>query len=1129
MPEYLSPGVYVEEIELGPKPIEGVSTSTAGMVGVTERGPSDVPVLVTSFPEFQRLFGGYLDPRDFPNTNPNNLSFLPHAVEGFFQNGGQRVYVVRVISQNAAEAGTTLMTQENPTAYASTLIGRASEGDEFLIVGSSFGLAGGETLRIDDGAVTEYLDLAAGAFPALTDRLVALRAPAYGSYARQAPVNQLPAFAVAAAPGDFPVTLAGAASAGSNRIRLSTLAPAGKNALVAGDILQLTDTPDIGQNEIVVVDAVPTAPGDTTITLRQRLAYGHAAGTGIDRVAEGAGPVARVLAQGVGSGAGLLLMTATTNFLPDTVVRIGGPPSTAPASYHFVAPFRAIALERPTYQAHAAAEPVTVLTLTDVAGPTHATPLAADVAAGATTIRVVDRSVFTTVGEWIHILGADDESNQVAALPVTPADEVVLHQPLRNAHSAGASVRQQTVATGARTTLLQSVPVDGPLLLLANNTAGAFDPTTTVQIGDAAATNWEFQILGAVQTPALLPLATPPAPAPPSRVTSGHDPATPVQLRAALFTARALDDGAWGNELRVIVEEEDPPAVQTTAAPAAPNSDVTLASTSGVEPGTLLELLDVSTQLTVAADRGDTEVDVPGGTGLAAGDRVRIGRAVPDYAQITIVTALPTGGDRLTLSDPLRHDQGVGSWLDRMDASGLPRLAKVQQRVGTNRARFDGAGLPFAITGAWTVRSREFKLTVQWVKRGRANVRTPGEERILDSETHRYLTLDDRHSRYIGKIIGSTTNPRRIWDRRPEGQSDYIRVEDPLTSQQTQDQIRPGPDLIYEVLPTGRRRSVGRPLIGGTDDTGGITDAVYQGVDNIDPLLRTGLFSLKNEEEISLVALPGRVSQFIQDALINHCELMRYRFAVLDSEPGADPNEGAALPEVQFQRQQFDSKYAALYYPWLRLRNPYPGNPALPGDVSIPPGGHVLGIYARSDVTRGVHKAPANEVIAGIRGLQRKLTKGEHDILNPSPVNINVLRDFREQFRGNRVWGARVITSDAEWKYVNVRRLFIYIERSLELGLQWVVFEPNDYDLWARVRRSISDFLTAVWRSGGLMGKTAEEAYFVRCDRTTMTQADIDNGRLIVVIGIAPVKPAEFVIIRIGQWQGGSSIEEGLA
>jgi phage tail sheath protein FI len=176
-----------------------------------------------------------------------------------------------------------------------------------------------------------------------------------------------------------------------------------------------------------------------------------------------------------------------------------------------------------------------------------------------------------------------------------------------------------------------------------------------------------------------------------------------------------------------------------------------------------------------------------------------------------------------------------------------------------------------------------------------------------------------------------------------------------------------------------------------------------------------------------------------------------------------------------------------------------------------------MGIYARTDVERGVHKAPANVVVRGVRDLQRKLNKAEHDVLNPSPTNVCVLRDFREEGRGLRVWGARCITSDTDWKYVNVRRLFIFLEQSLDEGTQWVVFEPNDAPLWARVRQSIAAFLTRVWRDGALQGATPEEAFFVKCDRTTMTQDDIDNGRLIVLVGVAPVKPAEFVIIRIFQ------------
>ena len=198
---------------------------------------------------------------------------------------------------------------------------------------------------------------------------------------------------------------------------------------------------------------------------------------------------------------------------------------------------------------------------------------------------------------------------------------------------------------------------------------------------------------------------------------------------------------------------------------------------------------------------------------------------------------------------------------------------------------------------------------------------------------------------------------------------------------------------------------------------------------------------------------------------------------------------------------------------------PVPGN-ARPTsrEYAIPPAGHVLGVYARTDIDRGVHKAPANEVVRGIVGLRRTVNKEQQDILNPYPVNINVIRDFRENNRGIRVYGGRVITSDSDWKYVNVRRLLIFIEASIERGLQWVVFEPNAEPLWARVRRVISNFLTVVWRNGALEGIKPEEAFFVKCDRTTMTQTDIDNGQLIVLVGVAPVKPAEFVIVRIGLW-----------
>jgi hypothetical protein len=270
-------------------------------------------------------------------------------------------------------------------------------------------------------------------------------------------------------------------------------------------------------------------------------------------------------------------------------------------------------------------------------------------------------------------------------------------------------------------------------------------------------------------------------------------------------------------------------------------------------------------------------------------------------------------------------------------------------------------------------------------------------------------------------------------------------------------------------------------------------------------------------DEVSILCVPDEANDTLDpadvltNAVIDQCERTRDRFAILSVPAGQG--------DVAQIRPPRDTTYGAVYYPWIRVVNPRNQDTLL-----IPPAGHVAGIYARTDIERGVHKAPANEVVRGIvtrdinsnRGpLEFKISKGQHDILNPR--GVNVIRDFRADGRGIRVWGARTMSSDALWRYVNVRRLFLFVEESIDEGTQWVVFEPNYEQTWAAVRRSITNFLVRVWRSGALVGATAEEAFFVKCDRTTMTQDDIDNGRLICLIGIAPVKPAEFVIFRISQ------------
>jgi uncharacterized protein len=286
--------------------------------------------------------------------------------------------------------------------------------------------------------------------------------------------------------------------------------------------------------------------------------------------------------------------------------------------------------------------------------------------------------------------------------------------------------------------------------------------------------------------------------------------------------------------------------------------------------------------------------------------------------------------------------------------------------------------------------------------------------------------------------------------------------------------------------------------------------------DNINVPAR-GLGALAEIDDIAIVAMPDTVNfddeasqKEAVDYLISHCERSRYRIAVVD------PPRESSISEVRRFRSQFDTKYAALYYPWLRIvdptQRPDPGMP--PPLLTIPPSGSVAGIYARSDIARGVHKAPANEVILGINDFETNVTYDRQSVLNPE--GINGLRFFKG--RARRVWGARTMSSDPEWKYVNVRRLFIYLEASIDKSTQWAVFEPNNQQLWGSVRQTIDDFLRSVWMTGALMGTKPEEAYFVRCDRSTMTQNDLDNGRLVCLIGVAPTYPAEFVIFRIGQW-----------
>ncbi|MGE5673332.1 MAG: phage tail sheath family protein [Mycobacterium leprae] len=305
-------------------------------------------------------------------------------------------------------------------------------------------------------------------------------------------------------------------------------------------------------------------------------------------------------------------------------------------------------------------------------------------------------------------------------------------------------------------------------------------------------------------------------------------------------------------------------------------------------------------------------------------------------------------------------------------------------------------------------------------------------------------------------------------------------------------------------------------LANGSDGVRPTADT-YKGQESVGA--RSGLCALEDLEDIAIVAAPGctyadGTGTYTTDALqvnsflISHAERMRYRIAVLDSV------NGQILSDVKEHRARFDSSHAALYYPWVRVMDPITRQ-----EIILPPSGFITGIYARNDVDHGVHKAPANEKIRSATGLEFNVNRAQQEVLNP--LGINCIRFFEGM--GYVVWGARTISSDPEWKYVNLRRYFAYLEHSIDAGTGWAVFMNNSEPLWAKTKQTVEDFLYNEWRSEHLMGTKPEEAFFVRCDRSTMTQNDIDNGRLICLIGVAPVRPAEFVVFRIGQWTANKS------
>jgi phage tail sheath protein FI len=1094
MPEYLAPDVYVEEVDTGSKPIEGVSTSTAAMVGVAERGPVNVPILVTSYGEYTRWFGDQLDPLLFVNPgNPQDLHcFLPHAVEGFFTNGGKRLYVTRVEARGALRSNFQLHDRGLANSSATSLLRAAAELSGDTLATSVYvvdidspvagALANNNHIRVGRGTESEYVDVAPAGVGAANH--VTLNFPLARSHAAASTIHEIARTVIATVPQPV-LDVAAPAGAATINVRVGAAGD-----IAVDQLLEIGNNPLSAEHRFVTAVAVVSAvaPIVLRVTLDSplHLAQGDPAvapppGINVTKIDPGPGlfDVANnTIDAGHDAGVGdravyLLPPLANFNTRADLVIfeRGGAAPPNGirPREARRLGSLSRLSLAFGAYDNYDAGSRISGVAVAAVGGPRALTAAAF---AGSNVVVLDNRvGVVASAGmvlqigaaapfEYAPIGGVPNRSTGLAA---PDAGQIELAYPLQGSYPLGtpaailqapAVLANRPISVGALATATRAtalVVTDGgdaavPDRYLLNDLVRVATPTGAFyfhQLAAAAAV--------ANARPIILtgPLARP------------HAAGSPVAERAPLIRVAALDTGAWGNRLRVSIADENPGLVSRTpvVAAIAPNR-LRLESAAGVEPGTILEIVD--------------------GTGTLA-------------ATIKIMAVERATGE---------------ATLD-------PALVLTGAQVAAINA----------VPRAFTARSREFSLIVRLLTAPDPSIPGSGDG-VLDLEAFRNLSLDPRHTRYIQTVVGDTAGPLRLSDRRPDGESWYVRVHDlaqdlpggppaaPPFRLTVLNGIRLGPEPLTDLLSDGREIAARHPLAGGGDAMAMLNDAAYIGTDNANPENRTGLFSLRNIEDISIVAAPGRTGTAMQNALINHCELARYRFAVLDAQ--RPPHD--AIADVINQRQQYDTKYAAIYHPWLLIPPPFPASASQAEEYPIPPSGHMLGVYARTDIERGVHKAPANEVVRGIVGLQRLINKGEHDILNPYPININVIRDFRSNSRGIRVYGGRVITSDSDWKYVNVRRLLIFIEASINRGLQWVVFEPNAEPLWARVTRSISNFLTLVWRNGALEGTKVEEAYFVKCDRTTMTQTDIDSGRLICMVGVAPVKPAEFVIVRIGLW-----------
>ncbi|EXI67908.1 MAG: major tail sheath protein [Candidatus Accumulibacter adjunctus] len=998
MPEYLAPGVYVEETSYRAKSIEGVSTTTTGFVGPTRYGPIDMePEIVTSLGDFERVYGDG-QPLEFAGGRMHN--YLWHAVRAFFEEGGRRLYVARTfLPLRDAGASSVPPLAADGRSFVKLPSEETPEDDAVFVKARFPGAAGDQRVSFRLGFGGNVLARrndeksdgpGKGTVRGLTEfDLVGIFGPSFRP--SQAPLP--PSIEVLR---DALRALAATDSARAKMLASSNVESAAgiaarDAAAAAASARTLNELEDVvSAREAALLQAQRALESDNAEAIAATSAKELAVAA--KKVADNAKKAAEDAATAQGAATGDAAKKATKSA-----------------------------------DAAGATEKALPAALKDGALPEEI-KLATDAADSGKTLADAAKEAADVVVETLPVDATQPEKD-AANTAAAKADESARAakatvDTLATALKPAATPEQKTAATkaakeGKEIADAAKVLADNVVTLLASGTLLA-------KVNDAAA--------AATKANELFEAAKKRGEAATKAIQDGEDAVAAITKDpdGLLAEARQARDAAktQADIARDTAATSSQHALAVTKA---------LEELTGIAAGTAVGRLYLARYNELAK-----RWEFHDSSGVAAFGEHQLDPDPKTGHKVCVATVTVT-----VVAAGHPASQWAGLPLDpRHNQAGEPDhlLARLGEKPGTLAA---ARSLPVTIT------------------LGKNLLDAAGQPRA-DGIALARLLFDE-----IPDIKNNDNIPREPFETRLN-------------------ELKGGND--------GQRPE----------------GAEYEGKGDETAIGKTGLKLLEDLEDISIVAAPGitfgmehenwrPVAQTINGQLLGHCERMRYRVAILDS------GDGQSIGDVRSMRAKIDSArgHAALYYPWVRVLDPITRQ-----EINLPPSGFVAGIYARNDVDRAVYKAPANEVVRSAIGFEFLLNKAQQEVLNPEGVNC--LRFF--EGRGFRLWGARTVSSDPEWKYVNVRRYFGYLERSIDKGTQWAVFEPNGEALWANVRRTIEDFLLNEWQSGALLGDKPEKAYFVRCDRSTMSQNDLDNGRLICLIGVAPLKPAEFVIFRIGQW-----------